>query len=108
MMKFVNVNDIDSYKDKKVTIKGWVYNSRSSGKIGFLMLRDGFGIIQCIVEKNKLGDESFSLFKTLAIDLASLKAGIITANLCLSILDNHLFSNHRLQFYQVHHLYNSD
>ena len=55
-MKFVNVNDIDSYKDKKVTIKGWVYNSRSSGKIGFLMLRDGFGIIQCIVEKNKLGD----------------------------------------------------
>ena len=80
MMKFVNVNDIDSYKDKKVTIKGWVYNSRSSGKIGFLMLRDGFGIIQCIVEKNKLGDESFSLFKTLTQESSIKVKGLVVKN----------------------------
>ena len=79
-MKFVNVNDIDSYKDKKVTIKGWVYNSRSSGKIGFLMLRDGFGIIQCIVEKNKLGDESFSLFKTLTQESSIKVKGLVVKN----------------------------
>jgi asparaginyl-tRNA synthetase len=64
-MEFVKIKDINNYKDKNIILKGWVYNSRSSGKIGFLMLRDGFGIIQCIVEKNKLGEETFNLFKTL-------------------------------------------
>ena len=65
-MGFVNIKDIKDYKNKDVTLRGWVYNSRSSGKIGFLMLRDGFGIIQCIVEKSKLGEETFNLFKTLS------------------------------------------
>ena len=64
-MEFVKIKDINNYKDKNITLRGWVYNSRSSGKIGFLMLRDGFGIIQCIIEKNKLGEETFNLFKTL-------------------------------------------
>ena len=79
-MKFINVNDIASYIDKKVTLKGWVYNSRSSGKIGFLMLRDGFGIIQCIVEKNKLGDEPFSLFKTLTQESSIKVKGLVVKN----------------------------
>ena len=66
--------------NKEVTINGWVYNSRSSGKIGFLMLRDGFGIIQCIVEKNKLGDESFSLFKTLTHESSIKVNGLVVKN----------------------------
>ena len=34
-----------------VTLKGWLYNSRSSGKLVFLQLRDGTGTVQCVVFK---------------------------------------------------------
>ncbi len=53
------VKDIGEYKGKEVTLKGWIYNLRSSGKIYFLMVRDGTGIIQCIVEKSSVSDEVF-------------------------------------------------
>lgn len=79
-MEFVNIKEIENYKDKKVTLKGWVYNTRSSGKIGFLMLRDGFGIIQCIIEKSKLGDEAFSLFKTLTQESSLEINGVVVKN----------------------------
>ena len=39
----------------EVRLNGWVYNSRRSGKIGFLLFRDGTGIIQCVVVKNEVG-----------------------------------------------------
>ena len=79
-MEFVKIKDIKNYKDKIVTLKGWVYNSRSSGKIGFLMLRDGFGIVQCIIEKSKLGDENFNIFKTLTQESSLKICGTIVEN----------------------------
>src|SRR6476620_9129013 len=45
---------INQLKDKigqEVTLKGWLYNTRSSGKLVFLQLRDGSGIVQCVVFK---------------------------------------------------------
>ena len=46
-MSWVYVEDIGKHKDKKVEIRGWLYNKRSGGKIRFLLVRDGTGIIQC-------------------------------------------------------------
>ena len=63
-MQTALVKDINKFKQQKVKINGWVYNSRRSGKIGFLMLRDGSGIIQCIIEKSHIGENSFNKFKT--------------------------------------------
>lgn len=45
------IKDLADHKDKEVTIKGWLYNKRSSGSIAFLQLRDGTGFIQGIVVK---------------------------------------------------------
>ena len=64
-MKKAIISKISEYNEQNVIVDGWVYNSRRSGKIGFLSLRDGFGIIQCIVEKQKIGDELFESFKRL-------------------------------------------
>tara|TARA_B100000900_G_scaffold74796_1_gene59687 strand:- start:1010 stop:2311 length:1302 start_codon:yes stop_codon:yes gene_type:complete len=58
-------NKLKKHIDEKITLSGWVYNSRRSGKIGFLTFRDGFGIVQCIVAKNDVGEEKFELFKSL-------------------------------------------
>ena len=51
-MNRVFIHDISKNEGKKVKLMGWVYNSRISGKIGFLTFRDGFGLLQCIVAKN--------------------------------------------------------
>ena len=50
-MTVARINRISEFEGQIVQLNGWVYNSRRSGKIGFLMFRDGFGIIQCIVAK---------------------------------------------------------
>ena len=58
-MKLVSTKNIKDYDNKDVKVNGWVYNSRRSGKIAFLMLRDGFGMVQGIIEKSY-----YDLFKT--------------------------------------------
>ena len=45
---------LKSFINEDVRLDGWVYNKRSSGKIGFLMLRDGTGILQGIFLSQKL------------------------------------------------------
>ena len=61
----ITSKDIGNFKDQVIDLKGWVYNTRRSGKIGFLTFRDGFGTLQCIVSKNDIGEEKFELFKSL-------------------------------------------
>ena len=46
IMKWVYIDDIASHLNEEVELRGWVYNKRSSGKVRFLILRDGTGIIQ--------------------------------------------------------------
>ena len=46
---------------KEVTLTGWVYNKRSSGKVRFLILRDGTGVIQCVFLKGQVPDAAFDL-----------------------------------------------
>lgn len=43
------INELKTHIGKEVTLKGWLYNSRSSGKLVFLQLRDGTAIVQCVV-----------------------------------------------------------
>ncbi|HSG27601.1 MAG TPA: asparagine--tRNA ligase, partial [Candidatus Krumholzibacterium sp.] len=64
-MQPAEVRTIGQYTGSEVLLKGWLYNMRSSGKILFLQLRDGTGIIQCIVEKAVIGDEAFEEAKGL-------------------------------------------
>ncbi len=53
------IQDIASYEGQTVTINGWLYNRRSSGKIHFLQIRDGSGFIQAVMSKAAVGDEAF-------------------------------------------------
>ena len=79
-MDTVLVKDIDKYDKKKIRINGWVYNSRRSGKIGFLMLRDGYGIVQCIIEKNHVGEENFEQFKSITQESSISVMGDVVKN----------------------------
>src|SRR3954465_10838472 len=57
-----NSSDFDG---QVVTIKGWVYNKRSSGKIKFLQMRDGTGLMQGVLFKGECSEESFNEFDKL-------------------------------------------
>ena len=60
-MDRVTIRNIGQWKDKEVTIKGWLYNRRSSGKIQFLILRDGTGFIQGVMVKAETDPQQYEL-----------------------------------------------
>ncbi|MBX3007787.1 MAG: asparagine--tRNA ligase [Melioribacteraceae bacterium] len=55
------IKDLSRYEGASVTLKGWLYNKRSSGKLKFLILRDGTGYVQCVVFKGNVSPELFEL-----------------------------------------------
>lgn len=57
----VQIKDLSKHVGEEVTLKGWLYNKRSSGKVKFLILRDGTGYLQCIVFKGNVSEEIFNL-----------------------------------------------
>lgn len=60
MSTIVRIADIAKYEDQVVTLQGWLYNKRSSGKLRFLLVRDGSETIQCVVFKNDVSEETFA------------------------------------------------
>jgi asparaginyl-tRNA synthetase len=58
------INELKNHIGEEVTLKGWLYNSRSSGKLVFLQLRDGTGIVQCVVFKGN-NEDAFERAKAL-------------------------------------------
>lgn len=58
-MQLSEIAGVGSFAGREVLIKGWVYKIRSSGKILFVLVRDGTGIIQCVVERESAGEELF-------------------------------------------------
>jgi len=79
-MEKIRINKIENYIDQEVKINGWVYNSRRSGKIGFLTMRDGFGLLQCIIVKNEVGEELFEDFKRLTQESSLSVIGKVVKN----------------------------
>ena len=54
------IEEIARHEGQQVTINGWLHNRRSSGKIHFLIVRDGTGFIQAVMSKAAVGDEAFT------------------------------------------------
>ena len=59
-MGWVYIEDLGRYIGEEVTLKGWLYNRRSSGKVHFLLIRDGTGICQCVASRTDIGAEAFA------------------------------------------------
>ena len=77
-----NVALIERLKDhvgQEVILQGWLYRVRSSGKVLFLIVRDGTGLCQCIVEKGKVPDELFEQLKHLGQESSLTVTGTVRA-----------------------------
>jgi asparaginyl-tRNA synthetase len=74
------IQDIAKHDSQAVTIRGWLHNRRSSGKIHFLTLRDGTGFIQCVMTKQAAGDDAFKQADHLAQETAVIVDGTVRAD----------------------------
>lgn len=69
--------NLDQYEGKSVTLSGWVFNKRSSGKIKFLVLRDGSAHMQGVLVKGECSDQSFDEFEKLTQESSIKLTGIV-------------------------------
>ena len=60
-MQNIYIKDLSHHVGEEISLKGWLFNKRSSGKIRFIILRDGTGYLQCIYFKGNVTEEIFNL-----------------------------------------------
>ncbi|SCY11242.1 asparagine--tRNA ligase [Alkaliphilus peptidifermentans] len=77
MIKLATIETISQFEGQDVTINGWLFNKRSSGKIHFLQLRDGTGFIQGVVVKNEVDEEVFEVCKKLTQESSLQVTGLV-------------------------------
>ena len=74
------IAEIGKHEGQSVTIRGWLYNLRESGKLLFPQFRDGSGIIQGVVPKNAVTPEVFDAIKTLTQESSVIVEGKVRAD----------------------------
>jgi asparaginyl-tRNA synthetase len=68
---------VGDHVDKEVTIQGWLYNKRSSGKIRFILVRDGTAVIQCVLSRQDADDAAFDAFDLLTQESSLIVHGVV-------------------------------
>jgi len=71
------ISDFGKHVGNDVTVKGWLYNRRSSGKIQFILVRDGTGIVQCVFQKGDIPDELYEELDHLPLESSIIINGIV-------------------------------
>ncbi len=79
-MPTVTISDLRHHDGAAVTLQGWVVTTRSSGKIAFLVLRDGTGYVQCVFPKNEVGEAAWARFGTLTQEACVRVDGTVRAD----------------------------
>lgn len=71
------IKDLKNLVGQKVELEGWVYNKRSSGKVRFLILRDGTGYLQCVGFIRDVPPEVFDLMDKVTLESSVRVEGIV-------------------------------
>ncbi|NLF67340.1 MAG: asparagine--tRNA ligase [Chloroflexi bacterium] len=77
MAQEIRIEDIGDYVGQEVTLKGWLYNSTGKGRLHFLQVRDGTGIVQAVAFKPELGPELFETIKRLGQESSLIVTGTV-------------------------------
>jgi asparaginyl-tRNA synthetase len=76
-MNAVRISDLRDHVGRSVRVRGWVMTTRSSGKIAFLVLRDGSGYLQGVVPKKEVSEETWERFGGLAQETSVVVTGTV-------------------------------
>jgi asparaginyl-tRNA synthetase len=74
---YSTIAELPRHEGKRVTVRGWVTHLRSSGKIAFVVLRDGSGTMQAVVPRNDVGEAGWERFKALTIESSVALTGTV-------------------------------
>jgi asparaginyl-tRNA synthetase len=80
MFPVTTIVEIGKHDGQSVTLRGWLYNLRESGKLLFPQFRDGSGVIQGVVPKNAVTPEVFEAIKTLTQESSVIVEGKVRAD----------------------------
>ena len=76
----VAIQDIAGHVGQEVTIKGWLYAKTGKGKLQFLQVRDGTGILQCVVFRKEVALEVFEAARDLTQESSLIVTGMVRAD----------------------------
>ncbi len=76
----VEIKDLDQHVGDTVTVKGWVETTRSHGKVAFAVLRDGTGIVQCVLVKKQVDDATWEAHAALTQESTVAVTGEVRAD----------------------------
>src|SRR5437762_1532282 len=79
-MPIVQIADLAQYEGQDVTIRGWLYNRTDKGKLQFLLVRDGTGIVQAVAFQKELAPETFETARTLPQESSLIITGAVRAD----------------------------
>ena len=77
MTTLIQVADIAQYEGQEVTVRGWVYDRTDKGRLQFIKLRDGTGVVQCVAFKKEMPPEVFEIAKGLAQESSVIVTGSV-------------------------------
>ena len=77
---WVYISDVGQHEGQDVQLKGWLYNKRSSGKLHFLQVRDGTGVIQAVVSRADVPAEAFEAASRLTQESSVVVSGRVHAD----------------------------
>src|SRR5881296_718780 len=80
MAPVTTIAEIGKHEGQTVTIRGWLYNLRESGKLLFPIFRDGSGVIQGVVPKSAVPPEVFDAVKSLTQESSAIVEGKVRAD----------------------------
>ena len=76
----IRIADLPDRVGQTVTLSGWVTHLRSSGKIAFIVMRDGTGVLQCVVAKKEVPESAWEAFATLTLETSLQVTGVVRAD----------------------------
>ncbi|MGH2405527.1 MAG: asparagine--tRNA ligase [bacterium] len=71
------IEELHRYAGRQVELRGWLYNRRSSGRVQFLLLRDGTGIVQAVVARTESSEEMFAAADRLTQESSVIVRGVV-------------------------------
>jgi len=77
---FARISELHRYDGQAVTVRGWVTHLRSSGKVAFVVLRDGSGVLQAVLVKSGVPAESWERFGQLTTETSVAVTGTVRAD----------------------------
>jgi asparaginyl-tRNA synthetase len=76
-MAIIRIQDIARHIGEEITLQGWLYNKTDKGKLQFLQVRDGTGIVQAVVFQKQVSPETFSAAQKVTLESSLVVTGVV-------------------------------